>query len=145
MSERKTVGQICKELMDNPDPKQGVIDTRMEMNKKFLPQIEECIKNHKNLTDPFYVLVINRRERLITNVIRQIFTARRTLPTPDYDQTVFKYFPSTGDLKFLWVVPDIATVDDIIFNKKNIPQEQWDLLRFCMLFKEEKLDKVCGE
>jgi len=142
---KKTVGEVSTELLKNPDEKQGIIDTQKEMNKQFLPQVEECIKNHKDWKDPYYIVVINKRERLLVNVIRQYFLARFTLPTPDYDQTVFKYFPSTGDLKFLWVLPDKNSIEFINENSSTLPLEQSQLIEFCKLFKAEKLDKVYGE
>lgn len=143
--ERKTVGKISQELLLKPDRKQGVIDTQREMNKEFIPGLEECVRRHKHWDKPFYVVVINKRERLMVNVIRQYFLARKTLPTPDYDQSVFKYTPATGDLEFLWVVPDIQTVTLLAHNMIDIPNEQFELAGFCRLFEQGQLDIVRGK
>ena len=143
--ERETVGKICADLMAKADLKQGVIDTRKEMEKHYIPEIQKCIEAHKNFTVPYYIVVINRKERLIANVMRQIFTARLTLPTPDYDQTVFKYIPSTGDLIFLWTVPDKNSLHFILKNQNSLPAEQKQLIKFCVLFSQNKLDSTCGQ
>jgi hypothetical protein len=145
MKDKKTVGQKASELLLRPDHKQGIIDTQKEMNKKFLPEVEQCIKNHKHLTEPYYIVVINKRERLMINAIRQYFVARQTLPTPDYDQTCFKYTPSCGDLELLWVVPDRDSLHAILLNANMLPVEQSELLKFCRLFQQGKLDEVCGK
>ncbi len=143
----RTVGSYVKEILSNPnlDRGQSLKDTSLEMQKKMLPEIEKCINNHKHWDDPFYVVIINRRERLMVNVIRQHYVARKTLPTPDYDQSVFKYFPKTGDLKYLWTVPDKMSVDYLVINEANVPERQKELAEMCRLFKQEQLDIVKGE
>ena len=140
-----TVGKHSSDLLKNPDKKQGIIDTRKEMEKKYIPELEKCIQNHRHWIIPYYVVVILKRERLMINVIRQYFTARQSLPTSDYDQTVYKYFPSSGDLKYLWTVPDRNTVFEMLTKETVIPEEQKQLLRFCKLFVDKKLEIVCGE
>lgn len=143
MKEHKTVGQMSAELKQ--DSKQGVIDTQREMNKKFIPEIEKCIKNHKDWTEPFYIIVINKRERLMVNVIRQYFIARKTLPTEDYDQTVFKYDPTSCNLEFLWTVPDVFTVNELLLHKNNLPEDHRRLVEFCWLFKNGRLAIIHGK
>jgi hypothetical protein len=139
---RDTVGKICNDLLKKPDRKQGVMDTQIEMAKKYIPGIQECIDKNKALVDPYYIVVISKRERLLINAIRQYFVARKTLPTPDYDQTVFKYTPVTGDLKYLWTVPDKNSIEEVIANYKKYDPS---LVKYCLLFKENKLDIVYGE
>lgn len=142
--ERKTVGELSQELLLRPDTKQGVIDTQREMNKQIIPEIEKCIKNHKSWDDPYYIVILTKRERLLVNVIRQYFVARRSLPTPDLDQTVFKYTPKTGDLEYLWTVPDSTTVNMLVWSGMEIPEEQRDLYEFAYLFEHGQLDIVKG-
>lgn len=141
----KTVGEHVKKLLDTADDNQSLMDTSNEMTKEFLPQVEECIKNHADWIEPYYVVIINKRERLMVNVIRQYFLARKTLPTPDYDQTVFKYFPFSGDLEYLWSLPDKNTIEYLILNENMLPKEQSQLLQFCKLFKDGRLDEICGK
>ena len=145
MTEKETVGAQALKLLEKADGKQSLMDTSLEMTKNFMPEISKCIDNHKYLTEPYYLIAINKRERLIINSIRQFFAARRTLPTPDYDQNVFKYFPSSGGLKYLWTVPDKDSVTYILLNQTSLPDEQKELLKFCKLFIAGTLDKVCGE
>jgi len=141
---KKTVGAQANELLKSGDNKQGVIDTQREMHKKFISEIEKTIEGHKSWDFPFYIVVINKKERLIKNSIRNYFFARRSLPTPDYDQTVFKYDPSTGDLRFLWVLPDHETVQYMVLFPNDIPKEERQLSYFCHLFVNGKLEKEFG-
>lgn len=145
--EHKTVGQICKELLHNPDHKQGIIDTQREMTKEYLPEVTKCIEAHKGWIQPFYVVVILKRERTLINVIRAYYTARQTMPTADYDQTVFKYFPATGDLKYLWTVPDIQSVDKILMDAAAglLSNEYEQLKYFCWHFRHNTLEQTYGE
>ena len=145
---KKKVGELTSDLLARPnlDIKQSLMDTSKEMQKQYLPEIEKCIKTHEKLwSEPFYVVVITKRERLIVNSIRQYFLARQTLPTPDLDQTVFKYTPATGDLKHLWTVPDHGSIDYLIRNRHLVVKAEQQLLEYCMLFRKGKLDEVHGE
>ena len=142
---KKTVGAHSLDLLKKADTGQSIMDTSKEMLKEFLPQVEECIKIHSSWIEPYYIVVINKRERLMVNVIRQYFVARKTLPTADWDQTVFKYNPSSGDLKYLWSLPDKNTIDYLIVHENVLPKEQSQLLQFCKLFKMDKLEEICGE
>jgi len=144
---RKKVGKEVYDILSNPniDTKQSLMDTSNEMSKNMIPEVEKCILNHKHWTEPFYIVVINKRERLLINAIRQYFLARQSLPTPDLDQTVFKYTPSNGDLEYLWTVPDKNSIEYMIAYENVIPLEQKQLLEFCKLFKQGKLAKVFGK
>lgn len=136
---KKTVGSEAVKLLQNPDSKQGVVDTQREIDKEYLSEIKKCIDAHKSLDDPFYIVVIQKKERLLENVIRRYFLARKTLPTPDWDQTVWRYNPKTGDLMFLWVLPDKNTAMWMASNPQDIVTEQKPLLGYVMDFLDKKL------
>ena len=140
---RETVGAASLRLLENPDEKQGVIETREEIMKKYIANLEECALRYPDWTDPFYVIVLNRRDRLMVNVVRQIFFGRRTLPRSDYDQAVYHYDPKTGHLRFIWVVPDKETVEELAFSPIDI--ETPELQRLCHLFVHEKLNEQFAE
>ncbi len=146
-AKRKTVGALSSELLLKPDNKQGVVDTQMEMHKQYLPNIENLVnsKDCEDWKDPFYVVVLTRRERSMVNVIRHHFIARKTLPTPQYDQDTWKYHPSSGKLEYLWTVPAKDKVNELIMLEASYPKSFNDLIRFCKLFKADKLDIVCGK
>lgn len=139
MKKRKTVGQEAYDRMLNPDPQQGVIDTQREMTKGYFDELKKCAESRKDLTKPFYIVVLSKKERLMENVIRNYFISRVTMPNPDWDQAVYRYDPSCGDLKFLWVLPDINTAKWLAGNPSEVPVEQYELYKYVMMFLDHKL------
>ena len=110
-SMKETVGAASRRLLLNKDTNQGIVDTEKEINKDYFDQCQQCVERepHKDWKDPWFLVVISKKERLMENVIRRYFFGRKTLPTPEYDQTVWRYHPSSGNLEFVWCVPDKNT------------------------------------
>ena len=73
------------------------------------------------------------------NVIRRYFMGRETEPRPDYDQVVFKVEPKTQEVNFKWVIPDIETYTDMVFNGHLYPPDKQQLVGFCKAMHEDKL------
>ena len=106
MNKKHTVGEEAVKRLLNPDTKQGIIDTQREADKEYFEEIKKCVESHKAWDEPYYIVTIHKKERLLENVVRRYFLARQSLPTPQWDQTVWRYNPKNGDLRFLWVLPD---------------------------------------
>lgn len=111
---KKTIGQASVELAAKHDYKQGVIDTQREMMKTYVDDLIKCAKRGEKAygkEDTFYVCVQTKRERLMHNVIRNLFYYRRTRPAPTYDLALYWYDPKSEDLRFVWNIPDKETVE----------------------------------
>jgi len=137
----KTVGSVALELQNDLYP-QDVIETQREMQKDHVEALMHCAKRHESIfgsDNPYYVCVQLKRERLLTNVIRSYFYARRSRPIPDYDLSLYHYDPKTETLTFVWAIPDKETVDYIIENKNLLPYDHEQLIHFCISFKENTL------
>jgi hypothetical protein len=132
----KTVGEIARDLILKKDTKQGIVDTQREVDKEYFQEIEKCVlaKPHCNWKDPYYIVILHKKERLLENVVRRYFFGRQTLPTPDYDQTVWRYYPSTGNLEFIWCIPDKNTTLWMWDNPESIVDDQKHLLKFVLEF-----------
>lgn len=128
MKEKRTVGEEAYKRLLNPDTKQGIIDTQQEIDKKYFSEIEECVKKHKgkpNFEGDFFIVVIVKKERLMENVVRRYFVARQTLPTPAYDQTVWRYRKG-GQLEYIWTIPDHNTCQEMYHHPEKVPvDERW--------------------
>ncbi|MFB5619511.1 MAG: hypothetical protein ACE5RC_00060 [Nitrosopumilus sp.] len=134
--EIETVGAASQRLLSKADTKQGIIDTQKEMQKRFLEEISICTqrKEYEDWKDPWYVIVLSRRERTMINVIRNQFFGRKSLPRPEFDQNVFKYYPLTGNLEYIWTIPDRDTTYWLATNPETAPTEQKQLVNFCVEF-----------
>jgi len=142
LNKRKTVGQISAELLAK-DLKctHTAIDQTDENLTDYEKNIHITLDNNKKKfpNSDFYIVVLIKRERLMSNVIRNYFFARLSCPTPNYDQIVYKYHHDDDNLEFLWVVPDRETCKEMIINKANVPIEQWELLSYILKYADGSL------
>ena len=137
----ETVGSAALRLLKGANP-QGVIDTQREMQKKYLDNVIEAVENGKKRypeADFFYVCVHTKKERLLKNVIRNIFHPRITRPIPQYDLALFYYDAKTEKLSFVWCIPDRETVDAFASDEIPLTRENEQLAYFCKLFLKNSL------
>lgn len=135
--DRKTVGQEAIDILSKPQEEQSVIETQQQMLKGYVDELITAAKKGEELygtQEHFYICVQTRRERLLTNVIRNQFYPRKTRPIPQYDLALYYYDPKDEKLTFVWCIPDRATVEDLIINELKLPPEQRQLLGFCKAF-----------
>lgn len=136
---KKTVGAEAVERLAKKDTKQGIVDTEREANKEYIGELQKCVDAHAQWDDPFYVVVHQKKEQLLENVIRRYFIARQSLPTPQWDQDVWRYDPKTGNMQYLWTLPDENTAKWMAGNPQDIHPEQLQLLQFVLNFLDKKL------
>lgn len=141
---KETVGQASHRLLCNKDTKQGIVDTQREVDKGYFEECQKCIerKPHSEWKDPWYLIVINKKERLMENVVRRYFFGRQSLPTPEYDQTVWKFYPQSGNLRYVWTIPCKNTCLWMYNNQNEIPEEHKELGKFVVDFMENRLYDV---
>jgi hypothetical protein len=156
MEEREKIGKIATDILSKSQDKNTIIDVQREATKDYLTQIDWAIKHAKKQVDcshllgggrgheacaarealvgDMYVVVLTKKEALLQNVLRLSFHTRITCPTPDYNQTVFFYHDKTGDLEYLWTVPDEQTCAVFYDNAVDIVPAERQLLGFILDF-----------
>ncbi len=80
----------------------------------------------------FFIVSILKKEKLMSNVIRNYFVPTKTCPTPTYDQTVYRYDSKKENLEFIWIVPDRETCLTFKENVKQIVPAEQGLLKFIL-------------
>lgn len=132
---KKTVGyEAYTRLLQIPETRDP-IELQREMQKDYEAHIEKCIsRSLKEYHDDFYIIVTTKKEPLMQNVLRNYFYARKTCPTPGYDQTVYKYHLKDGKVEFLWVIPSVDTCELMLRNTLNISKEEHTLRNFVLDF-----------
>ena len=137
---KKTVGQASYELQQKPPEKISVIDMQREMQKSFASELSDTINKNRHLNSLYYIKVMFRKDRLMSNVIRQQFIAPYfAKPLPDYDISLYSFDNRTQELKYYWTIPDPDSCAYMMLNSKDLPEEQKPLLEFVKLFSEGKL------
>ena len=140
---RDTVGKISTELLQKEPETRDPIELEREMHKDYVNHVYDAVdRGKKDFTGDFFVVVITKKERLMENVIRNYFLARSSCPTPEWDQTVYRYKRADDIIEFLWVVPSKDTCQLFKNNALQISPEEKDLLRFVMDFTDGTLLKL---
>jgi len=144
-SAKLTVGEVAVDLqLKAANQNHTVIDQSKEQLKEYYDELLNCIKENKTkITGSFYVVVITKKERLLTNVLRNYFLARISCPTPDYDQAVYFYNAQAETLSFIWTIPDKETCLLLMANTSQVPAEEKELLGFVHNFANGELYKLC--
>ena len=145
VDKKETVGKIATDLQAKDDGYQiNAIDQAAENTKDYLKNLYEAVDRGilKYPNEDFYIHVETKKEKLLENVLRNYFIVKHDCPTPNYDQSVFKYIYKAGDLVFMWVIPDRGTCFYFKENWKEIPAEEKDLLNFIRMFDDGTLLKL---
>lgn len=140
MEEKKTVGAASSELLGKDNGKTDVVDQQMAMTKDYIDNLVQCVETHTDdFQDDFYIVVITKNERLMQNVFRNYFLARSSCPTPEYDQSVYKYVKAYGHIEYLWTVPSADACEYLLENEQQLPKSEELLLTFVKQFYDDSL------
>jgi hypothetical protein len=158
---RKTAGQISTELLE----KQPEHDNHAEIIKAqegdYIRALNWCVDHARGVVpcakecelvceaygkfknEDFFVEVSSKQEKLMPNYIRNYFYARRSCPTPFYDQTVWKYDKDINGICYVWSVPDWESAMVYYKNAKIVDKEEYELLKFVIAFYDGSLYRLC--
>ncbi len=139
-----TIGKLAYDLMVKPQESHNPNEHGNAMLTTFDDDFYSCIKeNSKKYTNNnFYIVVITKREPIMNVTLRNYFFARKTCPTPDYDQAVFYYNRSEQSIDFLWVIPDREVCIHLIINALHVAPAEKELLNFVIDYKEGTLSEI---
>jgi hypothetical protein len=145
MNDRDTVGKISWDLLDKSSPADHSADEQMrEQLEQWDNNIEDTVAAGKKIyPGDFYLVVETKKEPKMKNVIRNYFIHRRTCPTPQYDNSVYKYHILDDRVEFLWVLPSKETCIMMREYALEIPKEQKDLLKFVLDDADGTLLRLC--
>lgn len=142
VKDKPTVGEECYRRLISGD-KQEIGETSEAMNKTFEDELMTCVHSYQKKrlenVNPFYIVVLSKKERLMVNANRRYFFGRESEPTPDYDQIVFRVDPKSQQVDFKWVIPDIESYHDMILFGHNYPIDEQELVGFCKAMNENRL------
>jgi hypothetical protein len=139
---RDTVGKLSAELLHKDTHADHTAGEQMqEQLKEYESNVHDCVASGKNLyAGDFFVVVITKRERLMPNVIRNYFLHRLSCPSPEYDQTLYHYHREDENLEFVWVIPSIVAVKDMVKHKHDLDISFYKLLQFVLEFLDGTLE-----
>ena len=139
-NKKKTVGEYSLELSGKDPGTHSAVDQMREQLEDYEKNIHECVESHKGAFEgDFYIVCLTKKERLMQNVMRGYFFARQSCPTPDYDQSVYKYIKEDDRLDFLWVLPSADVVNYMKNNPNHVEPDKYALLGFVTQFADGSL------
>lgn len=145
MEKRDTVGKISSDLLANS----SVLDHSAEEQMKeqldaYESNMFEAIERGKqSFPHDFYIVVETKKEPKMKNVIRNYFIVRQSCPTPQYDNSVYRFHRESEHCEFLWVLPSRDVYNMIKNNALNLPKEERELLQFVLEDADGTLLKRC--
>ncbi len=142
---QETVGKVARDLQLGDDGYAvNVIDQQRAMTEDYMKNLFESVdRGYKKFEGDFFIHVETKKEKLLENVLRNYFIIRETCPTPNYDQTLFRYHREKGDIQFFWTIPDRGTCFHFKQNALQIADDEKELLRFVLQFDDGTLLKLC--
>lgn len=145
MESKKLAGQAVLEHDSLAlDFEADVIEYRRAMEPDILANIYDTANKSKDKDGyrgkDFYIVLITTNDRVLKQP-RIISLARKSCPTPVYKQSVWKYRTSTGELEYLWSIPDMILYYHILNNQTKYlaDRETAQLAQFVILMESGEL------
>lgn len=143
-AKKETVGKVAHDLMLKQDAPVSAIELERQMQSEYMQYLLDCVDKHYHIfPGDFFIQVITKNEKLLPNVFRNYFAARRSCPTPDYDQTVFRYSKERGVIDHIWTIPCRDACHYLLNNAKEVVAEERESLRFVIQFENGTLAQLC--
>lgn len=102
----KTMGQAAREAAQIGE-QLTAREIQEAAQKEHRDNIIKIIEQDKDKYEgDFFIVVSARREKILSNVIRNQIWTRESCPTPTYDQQLYRYNAKDEELSFVWCVPD---------------------------------------
>jgi hypothetical protein len=142
---KQTVGQQINDNLrkSNDFGSVNVIELQHAMQENYIKELRSVIdKDYNNYPQDFYVVVLTKAERILTNTFRNYFFTRHSCPTPFYDQTVFRYNKKAGRIEYLWTVPGKDECVYLAHHASELPTKEQELLSFVRMYVDGTLLKL---
>lgn len=141
--DRETVGKIATDLMQSTPEEVPLREIGKDMLHDYMENIWQCIdRGSKDLASDFFVVVLQKKERIMQNVVRNQFLYRKSCPTPTYNQSVFRYSRKDDELEYVWSLPDKDSCYMLRANALMVAPEERDMLNFVLDFFDGTLDSL---
>lgn len=111
VADRPTIGSLLYQTQEEASKQYVEVGEYVEEVGKheYMKQLRESIE--KRIGDPawkdlYYLLVLTRKNAVLTRITEIYVQPRHTRPSPEPGLTLWSYDPSSSDLKLEWVLPN---------------------------------------
>lgn len=138
---RIPIGKIAEEVAQKVDEKQpDVIEQTAENLTDYEKNIFKCFETHKDKFDgDFYIVVSTKADRILKNIMINYFSARKTCPSPNFDQTVYIYKRHDDLIDLVWTIPAPNVCIYLKQNALKLPKDHQEIIKFVLDFEDGTL------
>lgn len=142
---RDTIGKISWDLLANSSVLDHSAQEQMQeqLDSYEANMFEAIERGKKEFPGDFFIVVETKKEPKMKNVIRNYFIVRQSCPTPQYDNSVYKYHAATEYCEFLWVLPSKQVYNMMKNRALELPVEERQLLQFVLEDSDGTLLRKC--
>lgn len=142
---QKTVGAHAVDLKQKQPDTLNPIELEQEMHTDYEKEVLSALEagRKKFPSHDLFVVVITKKERLLDNVLRNYFFTRLSCPTPDYDQTVYRFTYHDEHLDLLWTIPSKDACLYLKNNASHVHLHEQQLLGYVLAFADGSLFNIC--
>lgn len=139
----KTISEQAQELRSKEDDKIEAWEMQIEIDRDYLEEIQKVTRREpaSDWITPYYIVCLRTKPSWGINVIRRRFWARQTCPKPVPSQTVYRYYPNSGNLELLWTLPNIDAINYVSQNRDKIENEFKSVIPYVVKYLEKKLPR----
>jgi len=143
---RQTVGKVASDLIIKATDSTSPIEQMRENLSEYEQNLRECVDSSKKIImGDFYVIVLTKQEHLMQNVFRNYFFPRMSCPSPDWDQTVYKYKRNDDHIVYMWTIPSRESCEYLKKNALYVDKSERELLKYVLAFNDGSLLKLAKQ
>lgn len=141
---KSTVGAASVEASQKTPETFDLTELQRKMQEDYMKELLVAIdRGYLIYPKDFFVEVQTKNEKLLSNVFRNYFIDRETCPTPNYDQSVYRYNRQLGQIEYLWTIPSRDASFHLMDNASVVHKDEQQLLGFVMMYDDGTLLKLC--
>lgn len=141
--QRRNLGAIVSDLSQKSTDKISIIEQQAAMQQDYMKNLTEAVdRGYKKYDKDFFIHVETKAEKLLPNTFRNYFIDRLSCPTPNYDQSVFRYNRQSGQIEYLWTIPDRETCFHLKEHTLEVVPAEQALLSLILKFDDGTLFRM---
>lgn len=110
-----SIDKVIKQtMMMEDDPYQTANATSTEAGKEYMRRLTKILDENKGVEGTYYIQVFLRRDTPSPKILHFTFVTRRTLPEPEWDQSVYEVENFSNSVFLRWSLPTRADALQIL-------------------------------
>ncbi len=135
-ADRDTVGTIALKAR-NQNERIAVGDMAHEFMPQLVEDLNEAILSNPFDGRPFYIIVHEKKDAQLTNVILRRMVKQEYRPYPEPNTSVFWTDPATNETRFCWSLPHQSTFPQYLENASRYHKDQ---IKDIVAYNMERMD-----